>query len=218
MPHHVACSPPVGSAARSPSLPIGSRGSAASRLVTRMSGECSGAATGVALADRRGGDDTAASPFLRGPSRFSFSSSVNSRSLSGAAPRPPAAPIPVKAAQHVLVGFDAPRAAADTGAPAHPAGAASPGPRETKPSLLSLALSDLAPARSLSFGHSLDLLATPSPAAGFLLHQVRRGAVQLPWQQRLPRPTIASAASCARRSCQCYQACPAPPLLRPAPG
>lgn len=159
----VACSPPT---ARSPAMPIGSRGSARS-FVPRVS------------SDGGNAEHPGTSPLPRGAPRFSFSSSYTTssvtRSLSVAstggatAQRPPAGPSAVKA-QHVLVGFEAP--ISDSHGPA--AGPMSPGRRETKPSLLSLALSDLPPVGApLTFPSAhLDIFGTPSPSAGFL-RQVR---------------------------------------------
>ncbi|KAI8473443.1 MAG: hypothetical protein J3K34DRAFT_518935 [Monoraphidium minutum] len=136
----------------------------------------------------------AASPLLRpggGASRFNFSSSASafSRSQSAAsgslrAARPPAGPSAVTA-QNVLVGFDAPPEA--RGAPASPspppaaAAPASPGRRGARPSLLSLAFSDL-PSGAVPVGSQepdlspLDALATQQPVLARAEH--RRGPVR----------------------------------------
>ncbi|KAI8473441.1 MAG: hypothetical protein J3K34DRAFT_499765 [Monoraphidium minutum] len=182
----VACSPPT--SARSPALPIGSSGARSSsaaagvRVFARVSSDGGGSVRGA------GGAEDAASPLLRpggGASRFSFSSSASafSRSQSAAsgslrAVRPPAGPSAVTA-QNVLVGFDAPPEA--RGAPAAPAPLpaaavpASPGRRGARPSLLSLALSDLPAAPSLSsglgFSPPLDLFGATSPSGGFSLQR-----------------------------------------------
>jgi hypothetical protein len=165
----VACSPPATAAAgRSTALPI-SRAPSGSRLgVAARASDAASASSFDAAA--------AASSLGRLPPRFSFSSTFTPRSQSiasigagrGAALRPP----PAAKAQQVLVGFDAPPAAAATAAPppldaparASSLGPLSPGRRETGPSLLSLALSDLpAPGGgALSLTASLDLSAAAS--------------------------------------------------------
>jgi hypothetical protein len=57
-------------------------------------------------------------------------------------------------------------------------GPLSPGRRETKPSLLSMALSDLPLAGSLSFAAPFDLYGSASPSLSFLHAQVRCGCLQ----------------------------------------
>jgi hypothetical protein len=170
MPPSVACSPPT-TAARSTALPIGPRGASASRLSVAARGALGSSDGGVSL------DAGGAPPSLgRPPPRFSFSSTYTPRSqsvasLAGAsAARPPSGPAPAKPPAHVLVGFDAPAAA---GADEPAGGLLSPGAarRETKPSLLSMALSDLPLSGALSLGSEL-----PSLSSGFGL-QVRAGLV-----------------------------------------
>ncbi|GBF96346.1 GTP diphosphokinase, chloroplastic-like [Raphidocelis subcapitata] len=128
----VACSPPT--TARSSALPIAPpRAAGATRLAARAS------ADGAAAASvSEGAPSSSFSGRL--PPRFSFSSTYTPRSqsiasLAGPAGRPPAGPAAVKAQ---IVGF-APLQELDRA----PSGPLSPGRRETKPSLLSMALSDL---------------------------------------------------------------------------
>lgn len=174
----VACSPP---ATRSPALPIGS--SRSSLRVARVSGDGSAAASLAERTERRPSED-GTSPFTGRAPRFSFSGScaAASRSLSVAstgasAGRPPAGPSAVKA-QHVLFGFDAPLD--NRGGPMGPL---LPGRLETKPSLLSMALSDMPLSTSLSFTAPLDLFGSASPSIGFLRQQVRckRAACSSGW-------------------------------------
>lgn len=183
----VACSPP---ATRSGAVPIGGTARAGAR-VARVSDGSSGGA--------KPPPDASASPF-RPAACFSFSTSctTQSRSLSVASTpasgaRPPSGPSAVAKAQHYgfdvkapgssALGFDAPphgaaRSTADSAATAA-AGPLSPGRRETKPSLLSMALSvsDLPLAGGLSFAPPLELYGSASPSLGWLRDhvQVRAG-------------------------------------------
>lgn len=192
----VACSPP---AARSPAVPIGSAGRSTASI------RCSS----IARVSSDGGSraEDSASPLLRPAARFSFTGSgtpassaprgSSSAASSLRAARPPAGPSAVKA-QNVLVGFDAPtgdRAAAPQ--PAAPVPAAPPSPARrgaavARPSLLSLALSDL-PAGpvsgGLAFSPPLDLFGAASPSSGLLRRQVCAPA---PAPRRAPAPTRSS--------------------------
>jgi hypothetical protein len=171
MPPAVACSPPT---TRSTALPIGSR-SAASRLSVAARVGSSDGGVGVGVAASFEAQCAAPASLSRPPARFSFSSTYTPRSQSIAsiaaagAARPPSAPPAVKPPQQLLVGFDAPAAAGGAApAPHHEPPAAGPlsptgGRRETKPSLLSMALSDLPLASSLSLGSELPTVASGLP-------------------------------------------------------